>query len=63
MIYKTSKLAGEISKITEIPVMIAWDILIDLGYEPKELSKTDVNKWALKVERKVNEAKASLHIN
>jgi len=63
MLYKTSKLAREISQITEIPMMITWDILNDLGYEPKDISKTDVNKWAFKVERKVDEAKASLHIN
>lgn len=63
MLYKTSKLAREISQITEIPMMIAWDILNDLGYEPKELLMPDVNKWAFKVERKVNDAKASLHIN
>ena len=63
MLYKKSKLAREISQITEIPMLIVWDILNDLGYEPKELSKPDVDKWASNVERKVNEAKDGLHIN
>lgn len=57
MLYKTSKLAREISKITEIPMMTVWDILNDLGYEPKELSKPDVNKWAFKVERNADEGR------
>lgn len=54
MIYKTSKLASEISKISDIPKMVVWDILNELGYEPQELTQQGVNKWAVKVERKFN---------
>jgi hypothetical protein len=53
MIYKTSKLASEISKISDIPQMVVWDILNELGYEPQELTQHGVNKWAVKVERKL----------
>lgn len=53
MIYKTSKLASEISKISDIPQMVVWDILNELGYEPQELTQQGVNKWAVKVERKL----------
>ena len=54
MIYKTSKLASEISKISDIPQMVVLDILNELGYEPQELTRQGVNKWAVKVERKLN---------
>ena len=53
MMYTTGKLARAIATELEIQTTKVWDVLEELGYEPQELDKKQINQWSLRVSKKL----------
>lgn len=60
--YQISKLAREISEYLDLTMIVVWDILNELNFEPQELTEKEVMKWTTKVEKRIMEEQKSLHM-